>query len=245
MTGPFGTPLRAGASVIDVMGGMFGVIGILAALEKRHNSGEGQNITSSLYESTVFLVGQHMAQNVVTGQPAAPMPERISAWAIYDVFDVANGEKLFVGVVSDSQWNIFCQDFGFTEFAANRAMDTNAGRVELRSEIIPVVAQCFADLSLQALSSKLEKSGLPYAPITKPQDLFDDVHLNNSDGLINVGLPDGSHAKLPALPISMSDERFGLNRDVPSVGQHSKEILQQLGLTDGQIDGLFASGVTG
>jgi crotonobetainyl-CoA:carnitine CoA-transferase CaiB-like acyl-CoA transferase len=245
MTGPIGRPLRAGASVIDVMGGMFGVIGILAALEKRHNSGEGQNITSSLYESTVFLVGQHMAQNVVTGQPADPMPARISAWAIYDVFDVAHGEKLFVGVVSDSQWKIFCRDFDFSEFAANRAMDTNTGRVGLRSEIMPIVAARFATLSIAELSSKLEKSGLPYAPITKPQDLFDDVHLNNSDGLLNVGLPDGSHAKLPALPISMGDKRFGLNRDVPSAGQHSKEILLQLGLTSEQIDELFESGAAG
>ncbi|MFT2092739.1 CaiB/BaiF CoA transferase family protein [Paraglaciecola sp. 2405UD69-4] len=245
MTGPVGRPLRAGASVIDVMGGMFGVIGILAALEKRHSSGEGQNITSSLYESTVFLVGQHMAQKVVTGRPADPMPARISAWAIYDVFDVANGEKLFVGVVSDSQWKIFCEDFGFTEFAANRTMDTNSGRVDLRSEIIPIVAARFATLSVQELSSKLAKSGLPYAPITKPQDLFDDVHLNNSDGLINVGLPNGSHAKLPALPISMSDERFGLKRDVPSIGEHSKEILEQLGLTETQIEDLYKNGIAG
>lgn len=243
MTGPVGQPLRAGASVIDVMGGLFGVIGILAALEKRHNNGKGQNISSSLYESTVFLVGQHMAQYVVTGQPAAPMPTRISAWAIYDVFDVANGEKLFVGVVSDSQWRIFCEDFAFSEFAKNSAMDTNAGRVELRNHIIPIVADSFARLTIEQLSDKLEKSGLPYAPITKPQDLFDDIHLNNSDGLMDVGLPDGTRAKLPALPISMGDERFGLTRDVPSSGQHSKEILAQLGLTNDQIDNLFKQGV--
>jgi crotonobetainyl-CoA:carnitine CoA-transferase CaiB-like acyl-CoA transferase len=243
MTGPVGQPLRAGASVIDVMGGMFGVIGILAALEKRHNSGKGQHITSSLYESTVFLVGQHMAQYAVTGEPAEPMPTRISAWAIYDVFDVANNEKLFVGVVSDTQWQIFCKDFALVEFSANPSMKTNAGRVVLRSEIIPVVAALFATLSIQELSAKLAKSGLPYASINKPQDLFDDVHLNNSNGLLNVGLPDGSHAKLPALPISINDERFGLSRDIPIAGQHSKEVLTQLGLTDEQIDTLFAGGV--
>jgi crotonobetainyl-CoA:carnitine CoA-transferase CaiB-like acyl-CoA transferase len=222
---------------------MFGVIGILAALEKRHNSGKGQHITSSLYESTVFLVGQHMAQYAVTGEPAEPMPTRISAWAIYDVFDVANNEKLFVGVVSDTQWQIFCKDFALVEFSANPSMKTNAGRVVLRSEIIPVVAALFATLSIQELSAKLAKSGLPYASINKPQDLFDDVHLNNSNGLLNVGLPDGSHAKLPALPISINDERFGLSRDIPIAGQHSKEVLTQLGLTDEQIDTLFAGGV--
>lgn len=239
MTGPVGRPLRAGASVIDVMGGMFGVIGILSALEMRHRTGEGQNISSSLFESTVFLVGQHMAQYAVTGRPAAPMPSRISAWAVYDVFNTAQGEKLFVGVVSDSQWKIFCQEFEFTQFSANPNLDTNAGRVEQRDHIIPLVSAKFASLSITELTAKLEKSGLPYAPITKPEQLLEDVHLNNSGGLLNVELPNGQSALLPALPISMAGKRLGLRRSVPKAGQHSREVLSQLGLTEAQIDSLF------
>jgi crotonobetainyl-CoA:carnitine CoA-transferase CaiB-like acyl-CoA transferase len=243
MTGPVGRPLRAGASVIDVMGGMFGVIGILSALEMRHRTGKGQCISSSLFESTVFLVGQHMAQYAVTGQPAAPMPSRISAWAVYDVFSTAQDEKLFVGVVSDSQWKIFCQEFDFIQFSANPSLDSNAGRVEQRDHIIPLVADKFASLSMTELTEKLEKSGLPYAPINKPEQLLEDVHLNNSGGLLQVELPNGRTASLPALPISMAGKRLGLRRNVPKAGQHSREVLAQLGLTGEQIDSLFEGNI--
>jgi crotonobetainyl-CoA:carnitine CoA-transferase CaiB-like acyl-CoA transferase len=235
--------LRAGASVIDVMGGMFGVIGILSALEMRHRTGKGQCISSSLFESTVFLVGQHMAQYAVTGQPAAPMPSRISAWAVYDVFSTAQDEKLFVGVVSDSQWKIFCQEFDFIQFSANPSLDSNAGRVEQRDHIIPLVADKFASLSMSELTEKLEKSGLPYAPINKPEQLLEDVHLNNSGGLLQVELPNGKTASLPALPISMAGKRLGLRRNVPKAGQHSREVLAQLGLNGEQIDSLFEGNI--
>jgi crotonobetainyl-CoA:carnitine CoA-transferase CaiB-like acyl-CoA transferase len=243
MTGPVGRPLRAGASVIDVMGGMFGVIGILSALEMRRRTGFGQIINSSLYESSVFLMGQHMAQYAITGKPAAPMPSRISAWAIYDVFEVANDEKLFVGVVSDSQWITFCRDFEFEQFKANPLLETNSGRVERRDEIMPIVASKFATMTVSELSGKLEKSGLPYAPIVKPQELFDDEHLTQSEGLLDLALPGGKETALPALPITMGGKRLGVHRPIPKAGQHSKEILQGLGLTAQQIAGLVERNV--
>ena len=161
MTGPPGQPLRAGASVIDVMGGMFGVIGILAALEERHRTGRGQHLSSSLYESTAFLVGQHMAQYAATGSPAAPMPARVSAWSIYDLFDTQNGEKLFVGVVSDSQWRVFCREFELTQYIDHPEYATNAQRVENRAELIPAVQTLFSGFSSARLMEKLDLCGLP------------------------------------------------------------------------------------
>lgn len=245
MTGPPDRPLRAGASVIDVMGGMFGVIGILSALEMRHRTGCGQNITSSLFESTVFLVGQHMAQYAVTGVPAAPMPTRISAWAIYDVFESGDTEKLFVGVVSDSQWRSFCTEFELSDFAENSSMETNDGRVELRSHIIPIVSEKFRSLSTEELVAKLEKSGLPYAPIAKPEDLFEDEHLKNSGGLLDLDLPGGKKVALPALPLQMGEQRFGLRRQVPEIGEHTSDILRQLGYSEDAIAALLASKTAG
>ena len=174
MTGPPGQPLRAGASVIDVAGGMFGAIGILAAVEDRHRTGRGQHVKSALFESTAFLVGQHMAQRAVTGESPAPMPKRISAWAIYDIFRTADDEMLFVGVVSDSQWQTFCADFGLTELGADSQLKTNADRVQARDRIIPAVSDLFSQMTREALISKLENSGLPFAPVARPDDLFDD-----------------------------------------------------------------------
>ena len=242
MTGPPGTPLRAGASVIDVMGGMFGVIGILSALEMRHRTGAGQVIKSSLYESTVFLMGQHMAQYAVTGSPAAPMPARVSAWAVYDVFKTKEDEKVFVGVVSDSQWQAFCGEFDLREFAENTDMESNRGRVEQRDQIIPIVAEKIGSLTMQEVVSKLENSGLPYAPISKPEDLFDNEHLVNSDGLLSIDLPKGNSTKLPALPISMKDERFGLRKNLPDAGEHTDELLLDLGYSEESIRALKSAG---
>ena len=203
MTGPPGKPLRAGASVIDVMGGTFGAVGILAALEERHRTGKGQQVKSSLFESTVFLVGQHMAQYAVTGTPAAPMPARISAWAIYDVFETADDEKVFVGVVSDGQWITFCEDFGFDELLADESLRANNKRVDARDHIMPIVRAAFAKLTHNELMEKLEASGLPFAPIANPEQLFDDPHLAASGGLLDITLPQGSSTRLPALPLEM------------------------------------------
>ena len=243
MTGPPGQPLRAGASVIDVAGGMFGVIGILAAIEARHHDGKGQRVTSALFETTAFLVGQHMAQLAVTGEAARPMPVRISAWAIYDVFDTGDGEKIFVGVVSDGQWRIFCNEFGFDELAADSSLDENAERVAARDRILPTVRKRFAAMSMAELTATLEKSGLPFAPIARPENLFEDPHLNASGGLVDVTVPDGPGTRLPALPIASDGDRYGVRRDVPGAGENTREVLLEAGYAESEIDTLAADGI--
>lgn len=227
MTGPPGRPLRAGASVIDVTGGMFGVIGILAALEQRHRSGVGQRVNCSLYETTAFLVGQHMAQKAVTGVAAQPMPARISAWAIYDVFETADGANVFVGVVSDAQWRAFCEAFALA-LGEDESLATNNARVQARERILPAVRALFASLSQAELMAKLETVGLPFAPVARPEDLFEDPHLN-AGGLVELTLPDGRRTALPGLPLEMNGERFGLTRDPPAPGADTAEVLAELG----------------
>ena len=236
MTGPPGRPLRAGASVIDVTGGMFGAIAVLAALQQREKTGKGQQVSASLFETTAFLVGQHMAQYAVTGKPAAPMPARVSAWAVYDVFDVKDDEKVFVGVVSDGQWKSFCEAFELNEWASDASLAENNDRVARRDEIIPVLRELFLTYSKADLMARLEKTGLPFAPITRPEDLFDDPHLNAQGGLLDMELPDGGKVKLPAMPITMNDERCGLNLNPPKIGEHSKEILGSLGYSPTDIE---------
>jgi crotonobetainyl-CoA:carnitine CoA-transferase CaiB-like acyl-CoA transferase len=246
MTGPPGRPLRAGASVIDVQGGMFGALGVLAALEQRHRSGRGQKVVSSLFENTIFLVGQHMAQYAVTGKPAAPMPARISAWAVYDVFETGDDQQVFVGVVSDTQWRLFCEAFELTEFGSDATLAANGDRVRQRERIIPVIREVFRGYTKTQLMEKLEKTGLPFAPISRPEEMFEDPHLNAGGGLVEITVPNGEHAgakaKLPALPLEMDDRRFGLHHDVPREGQHSREVLSELGYAEAEIEAMFAAG---
>lgn len=242
MTGPPGRPLRAGASVIDVAGGMFGVIAIMAALEERHRTGRGQKVASSLFETTVYLVGQHMAQMAVTGKAADPMPSRLSAWAIYDVFETADHSSVFIGVVSDSQWRAFCDLFDLTELWNNQNLRLNNDRVMARDLIMPAVRAVMRTMTKDMLIVKLEKSGLPFAPVARPQDMFDDPHLLASGGMEPVTLPDGRVTQLPALPIEMGGARLSSASTLPNPGAQTKALLEGLGLNANEIAALLSAG---
>lgn len=243
MTGPPGRPLRAGASVNDVMGGMFGAIGVMAALRQRDVTGQGSEVISALFENCAFLSGQHMTQFAMTGKPAAPMPARLSAWAVYDVFDCSDGEQVFVGVVSDRQWKTFCEDFDLLDLLADPALDTNAKRCHARDAFLPQIRRLFLTIPSETLMANCEKSGLPYAPIRRPEDLFDDPHLQQSGGLLDLTLPDGTETQVPALPISVGGWRPGVRLNIPRSGQHSQELAQELGFSNEEIDALKQSGI--
>ncbi|MGZ5119703.1 MAG: CaiB/BaiF CoA transferase family protein, partial [Burkholderiales bacterium] len=239
MTGGRFGPLRAGASVNDVMGGMFGAIAILAALHQRKETGKGQYVQSGLFENNAFLVAQHMMEGVAIGKPVTPMPDRIRAWALYDNFKTRDGELVFVGVVTDTQWKVFCEAFGLSHLLADASLKTNPQRVEARPVIIPVVSELFARMTKQQLMDKCEALGLPFAPIAKPDDLFDDPHLNASGGLTPVKFPDGKRTKVPTLPVEMDGQRFGTRLDIPRAGEHTRELLATLGYSEDQIEALI------
>lgn len=244
MTGPPGRPLRAGSSVIDVMGGLFGVIGVLAALIQRGTLGRGQTVKSALFENCVFMVGQHMAQYAVTGNAARPMPVRISAWAIYDQFRTKEDEIVFVGVVTDGQWVAFCKAFGLDDFAADETLARNNGRVQARDRVIPRVQELFQTFTKAELLQKLEEIGLPFAPINRPEDLFEDPHLVESGGLLELHLPDDQRSiRLPALPVEIDGKRPTITHDLAKPGAHSKQLLAELGYDTARIDDLLARGL--
>ena len=242
MTGPLGQPLRCGASVIDIMGGSYGVIGILVGLYNREKTGRGEYIIASLYESTAFLVGQHMTYSAVSGKPAPPMPNRVSAWSIYDRFESKEGEMVFVGVTSDMQWKRFCETFGLSSLRADKRLTTNNDRIAQREWLIPELQQVFKKLEKSEILEQCEKAGIPFAPIAKPEDLFEDPHLNQSGSLVDTTLPGGVKAKLPKIPVRIGSHDFGLRNNPPRVGEGSREVLKSIGISDEEIDELQKAG---
>jgi crotonobetainyl-CoA:carnitine CoA-transferase CaiB-like acyl-CoA transferase len=245
MTGRPGDPLRAGSSVNDIMGGMFGAIGVLGALIQRGITGRGQEVQSALFENNVFLVGQHMLQYAMTGQPAAPMPARISPWGVYDVFTVKDGEQIFLSAVSDAQWRTFCQALGLADLLDDTRFASNNDRVRERDHtLLPLLRQRLGGRSAAELSAILLAHELPFAPIRRPDELFDDEHLQATGGLADITLPDGARAgqtaKATLLPFTLDGQRLGVRLDPPRLGAHTRELLAGLGYDAAQTDALLA-----
>ena len=231
MTGPPGKPLRAGSSVIDIGGGMFGVLGILSALYQRALTGRGRYLKSALFETTAFFMGQHMACASVSDQPVPPMPARVSAWSIYRIFETQEGTPLFVGIISEKQWAKFCRSFERIDWLEDPRLATNNVRIDAAAWFIPQVEAMFASLPFETAVARCARAGISYAPISRPEDLFTDPQLNKPEGgLLDTVLPNGVRTRLPRLPIEMSDADMGIRANPPQVGEHTDAILAEVGL---------------
>ena len=242
MTGPPGNPLRAGSSVIDIMGGTFGAVGILAALHKRNQTGKGEKIVSSLYESSAYLVGQHMAGEVQMKRKAEPMPVRPRSWGIYDVFKTKNGKEIFIGVTSDKQWKSFCQLYKRTDLLETKEFDTNEKRRENHDKLYKMLQEIFIKFEYDELLTTLVNNSIPAAPVATPSDLFDDPQMNVTGRMSATEFADGTVAKLPRLPIEVGSGVAQMSGQVPEFAEDTDDVLYELGVSKEDIKSLKKNG---
>ncbi|MGH7041420.1 MAG: CaiB/BaiF CoA transferase family protein [Acetobacteraceae bacterium] len=240
MTGPPGQPLRAGASVIDILGGVMGVVAILAALRQRDRDGQGRKVTASLFEAAAFLTGQHMAGEAATGHAPPPMPVRRSAWGVYETFASSGGARLFIGITSDPHWRGFCAVFDRPDLLADPRFTTNNLRVENRTALREIVAVLAASREIDELAAMMDRAGIPFSPVNTPSDLFHDPQV--AVRALAVRMPDGETAHFPSLPICIDDETPGLRRQPPALGEHTEEVLRGLGYDLARIAALREAG---
>ena len=243
MTGRPGDPLRAGTSVIDITGGMFGYIGILLALYEREKTGLGKEVKASLFETTAFLMGQHMAYSAITKVPVPPMPARISAWSIYRIFNTKDDDQVFVGIISEKHWERFCEVFGWNDWLADESLKSNNARIDNRDWFLPELEKRMLAFTKNEIVEKCEMASIPVAPIAKPEDLFDDVQLNEGGSLLPTVLPDGTETKLPTTPLDYGGEKASLHLNPPKIGEHTSEILKGIGLGEEEIKKLKTNGI--
>jgi crotonobetainyl-CoA:carnitine CoA-transferase CaiB-like acyl-CoA transferase len=243
MTGPPGQPLRAGTSVVDITGGMFGVTGVLAALHERHQTGRGQLVRAALFETTAFLMGQHMAHGALSRQPVPPMPARISPWSVYRTFQPADGDPVFIGLVSDKHWQRFCEAFGRDDLLRDETLTTNNARIDQRDRVLPDLEGMIASLSRETVIARCEQAGVPFAPIARTEDLFDDPQLTGGAGLLDTQLDATTRAPLPRTPLELDGRTLPLRNDPPAIGADTWAIARRTTLSDTAIAAAIAAGV--
>jgi crotonobetainyl-CoA:carnitine CoA-transferase CaiB-like acyl-CoA transferase len=247
MTGPRGRPLRAGASIVDVGAAAYGVIAVLAAIWQRQQTGVGQKITSGLYETTVFWVGQWLAQAAATGEPSVPMPEirqgTRMGWGVYQLFDTSDGERVFIGITSNGHWERFCREFGLADLLADPRLADNARRVAARDWLPARLSEETRRYTSAELQRRLERARVPFAPLRRPDEVLDDPHLNAGGQFVATPLPGKGIAKLPKLPVRSSAYEMGLRRPAPGLGEHTREVLEALGVTKDEIESLASARV--
>ena len=245
MTGLPGKPMRAGASVNDIMGGMFGVIAIQAALRMRELTGKGQEVQAALFENNAFLMAQPIAAETITGIPSKPWSVKEPPWPVYDLFDADDGSKLFLAIVGDGQWVDFCNEFNRKDWLADPGLQTNATRAAARARFIPEIQAIIAARPVASLCAIFERLGLPFAPVRTPGELIDDPHLNASNGLLDIAVPGGPTVRIPATPMAFGGKRLGKRSDPPGIGSDSRQILGGMGLSTEEIERLFEEGLVG
>ena len=238
MTGPPGQPMRAGASIVDIMGGTYGALGIILALRERDTTGQGALVENGLFETAAFIMGQHMAYAAISQEPVPPMATRVSPWSIYRQFETGDGQRVFIGVTSDKHWGRFCVAFDRPDLLADESLVTNNDRISAHERLMPDLEAMFASLTLDEIVERSEAAQIPFSPIARPEDLFEDPQLNAGNSLVMVQLPDGRHAKLPRLPLAMDRQRPDLRSEAPEIGEHTRPLLKELGYSDKSINSL-------
>jgi crotonobetainyl-CoA:carnitine CoA-transferase CaiB-like acyl-CoA transferase len=229
MTGTQERPQRVGSSANDIMGGMFGAISILAALyQKRGGNKNGADIRIGLFENCLFLVAQHMVEYEMTGRKPRSMPEREHAWPIYDIFDTAGGERIFIGVVTEGHWHSFCREFGLNEFADDPTLCNTTDRILARARIIPRVAEEIRRWNVAELSARLDALNICFSPINRPEDLLTDPHVLRPGGLVNNVNADGKPFRVPALPVEWNGRNIGEGLKVPVLGADTDQVRAEL-----------------
>ncbi len=228
MTGPSGRPLRIGSSANDIMAGLFGAVSVMGALLEREKGGAGRNIRIGLFENCLLLVGQHMVQHEIEGTESPPMPERSFSWPVYDIFETADGRQLFIGAITSGHWTSLCDILNLPDLRDNPALTSAMDRIDARGWTLPLFTEAVARQEASKLAAALTASDIPFAPVQRPVEMYDDPHVNRPGGLVTTRQADGSSYRAPGLPIEVDGLPVLTENTLSEAGADTEAVMRAL-----------------
>lgn len=242
MTGTAQKPTRAGASIIDLGAAAYGIIAVLAALRQRDTTGQGQRIVAGLYETSVYYVAQWMATSQYSDEPSVPLATMQQGprmgFSVYQLFDTADAQRVFVGIMSDAHWVRFCKAFGPDAQLDDERFVRSAGRLSNRADLNAIIGGVIVRHTRDDAISKLKSANVPFAPVRRPDQLGDEEHLTASGQLVDTPFPNGRTGHLPKMPFRASGFDMRLRHAAPALGADTAKVLAELGYSDAEVTGL-------
>ncbi|WP_417708173.1 CaiB/BaiF CoA transferase family protein [Roseibium aggregatum] len=231
---PEGDPQKIGVAFADIFTGLYGVVGVLAALRRRDETGEGEWVDMALLDAQVGVLANQALNYFVSGKAPKRLGNAHPNIVPYQVFPASDGH-LIIAVGNDGQFRRLCAVLGLPELADNPRYATNAARVAARSDLVPILTAETATRARDDLLAALESEGVPAGPINSVEDVFNDkqvLHRQMKVDLPATGVDGGSVASVRT-PIRFKNGQLVLDRAAPELGEHTDEILRELGIANG------------
>lgn len=239
---PDGPPQKLGASLADIVTGMFAFQGIAVSLLARYRTGMGQHVDVSLLDSMVSTLTYQSLIYLTTGRSPKRMGTRHPSIVPYEAFHAKDG-FVNIAVANEKQWANFCSVLGLSETATDPRFTSMRGRVEHYDALKPILDSAIGALTRSEVIARLTGVGVPAGPINTVGEIMEDPHIHARDMIVELTHPDYGPLRVLGLPIKLSGTPGAVDKAPPRFGEHNREVLEKLGYTAEQIGDLMKSGV--
>ena len=238
-----GDTARCGHSVADITAGLFGLTGVLMALQSRARTGRGQHVDVSMLDGMISAMGSNYANLFGSGRVPGPMGTAFATIVPYACFPTADRE-IAVAVASDKLWRSFCEAIERPDLAADSRFATNALRVEHREVLEPLIAEIFRTKSAAHWLAALASRGVPCAPVSNLAEVAADPQAAARGMFPALEHPTAGQIRVTGAPLKFSESRGEIRSPAPQLGEHTRLALgKRLGIADAEVERLIAEGI--
>lgn len=241
---PEGSPAKMGMSAADIGAGMFSTIGIMMALEARHRTGKGQRVDTSLLEGQISMLAHFITRHFSTGEVPGPSGSGSLGSPTYRAFE-ASDHWIVISAFNQKMWRGLCAALEKHEWVNDPRFDIPATRSEHKNMLIGMIGEVIKQKPISHWLERLKENEVPCSPVNTIDKVVTEPQVKARDMVQEIELPGLGIMSMAGLPIKFSDTPGSIRRHPPSLGQHTQEVLQEIGYDDGRIRALSDQGVIG